>query len=281
MPTVVVTGASGFLGRYVTAQLRIAGMTVIPVSRKVLLPGGARIADYCDTPEGDVLIHLAEEADRSLVNRMGEAYTDTSLGVLKALALRGWKQLVYASSGVVYGHDHTFPCTVDTSVIITDSYSQLKVKNENVVLDAGGCVVRLSNLIGEGMSTHNVVSDILSQIRNSGPLLVRDDQPVRDYLAAVDAANAFVQIIQRNLCVIVNVGSGIGTSVRQLAELALNAAGQSDREIRAISPSTQRSNNNNVLDISKTVDTLGWSPSLTLNDQLVQLRNYKSKFTNG
>ncbi len=271
MVSVVITGASGFLGRYLTACLASTGLTVFPVSRQPFL-GMYHVTDYSKCPDGDVLIHLAEEPDRSKVNRLGESYALASLGVVKTLSSR-YQRTIYASSGVVYGDDNECPCKVDMPVGATDVYSHSKLLNEQIVLDSGGGVARLSNLIGNGMALNNVVSDIIRQVPGSGPLCVRDDKPMRDFLPVSDAACALGLMVESKYCGIVNVGSGISTSVRALAELALASAGQEFREIIAIAPSSRRSVN--VLDISETTRMLGWLPVSTLKDQLANLINNK------
>lgn len=267
---VLVTGASGFLGRHVLARLQQAsGLSVIPVSRSATRQGWVSVHDYRNCPEADVLIHLAEEPDRAKVNSEGEAYAEHTAETVRALLSKARIGLIYVSSGVVYGDQGTKPFAVTASTLGIDTYSQSKLANEKWVLDAGGCVVRLSNLIGRGMSPNNVLSDILAQLPGTGPLRVRDDGPIRDYLGVDDAANAIAMLAGEIRSGIVNVGSGVGTSVRQLAGMALAMAGQSEREIVATSP--RNAHSYNVLDIAASISTMGWRPSSTLQEELAQL----------
>ncbi|SRR5260221_886015 len=266
MTSVVVTGAAGFLGRFVVADLASRGFNVIAVSRR-RLPGMHFVQDYSQSPAGDVLIHLAEEPDRRKANGLGQQYLIDASRVVATLSERRSEKMIYASSGVVYGDENEGPCTVDLPVVGTDVYSKSKVLNERIVLDGGGVVMRLSNLFGDGMATNNVLSDIIRQVPGDGPVRVRDDQVIRDFLAACDAATAFGLAVQSNYCGVMNVGSGIGTSVKTLTELILAAAGQ-NREIVAAERSPRRSIN--VLDISATTKMLGWAPSLSLKERLSQ-----------
>ena len=277
MATVVITGATGFLGRFLTAHLASRGLTIIPVSRRSF-PGIYQVQDYSQSPGGDVLIHLAEEPDRSKGNRLGETYLLKAASVIRVLSGRHYRRIIYASSGVVYGDQNECPCRVDMPVFATDVYSNSKLTNEQMVLDSGGAVVRLSNLFGNGMAVNNVMSDIIRQIPGIGALRVRDDKPIRDFLPVSDAASAFSLIVESNCCGIVNVGSGIGISVKALAELSLASVGQEAREIVATEPSSRRSIN--VLDISETTKILGWSPTSSLNDYLGQLFCNREKSAN-
>lgn len=267
MASIVITGASGFLGRVLTARLASLGQPFTAVSRR-REPGLYHVADYIDTPAGDVLIHLAEEADRAIVNALGEAYLDHAASVVDTLTKRAGT-FVYASSGVVYGDASDTPFGTDAVITPTDSYSRSKVRNEALALSAGGTVLRLSNLFGPGMSPRNVITDIASQLRHSGPLKVRDDSPVRDFLSANAAADAIVLLLKVPFPGILNLGSGVGTSIRELALLALSAVGQQGREIAVTQPSVRRSVN--ILDIAETQRHLGWSPRISPVDTLGNL----------
>ncbi len=269
MTTVVITGATGFLGSFLMAHLANKGLNMIPVTRQAL-PGMHQVQDYSHSPSGDVLIHLAEEPDRGTANRLGEKYVLHSANVIKALSGRSsYQKIIYASSATVYGNENVGLCRIDKSVSGTDVYSRSKLLNEQIVLDAGGCVARLSNIFGSGMASNNVLSDIIRQIPNSGPLHVRDDKPVCDFLPAPDAVSALGLMVKSNYGGIMNVGSGIGTSVRTLAKTLLVLSGQADREVLAMTPSSKPSRN--VLDISETKKILGWMPEFSLQDQLSKL----------
>ena len=273
MTTVIVTGAAGFVGRSLTAHLAGRGVRAVAVSRRVA-PGFHQVRDYGEIPEGDVVVHLAEESDRAKVNRLGEAYAHQAADVVKALCRRFGGGTIYASSGAVYGDQHDGPCGVDMPVAATDVYSRLKLANERIVLDAGGTAVRLSNLFGDGMAANNVLSDIIRQLPREEPLRIRDGGPVRDFLSVTDAASALGLIAASNRRGITNVGSGTGISVKALARLLLKLAGQESREIVETRPSSARSVN--VLDISATAKAYGWKPAAALEDELARLLRAKA-----
>ena len=95
MSSIVITGASGFLGRALTARINSFGLSCTAVSRRNE-DGFHQVADYRDTPAGDIIIHLAEEPDRATVNSLGESYLDHSAAVVSMLSKRAGT-LIYAS----------------------------------------------------------------------------------------------------------------------------------------------------------------------------------------
>jgi len=278
MARVVVTGAAGFLGRVLMLCLEKNGHDVVPVSRRPVL-GMHQVQEYSNSPSGDVLIHLAEESDREKVNRLGPSYVKYASDVVRKLVRRSYQKIIYASSGVVYGDENCTPYGVVMPVCPADTYSECKIINEQTVLEKGGGVARLSNLYGNGMANNNIISDIVCQVPSREPLRVRDDRPVRDFLAVADAAAAFGLMVESHCRGIVNVGSGVGTSVRALAEIVLALAGQSSREIVATAPSQRCSVN--ILDISATTEKLEWFPAISLREYLKCLVNERMQKPHG
>lgn len=264
MARIVITGATGFLGRHLVSQLGGA-FDLVPVSRGQHI-GMVQVASYANVPDGDLLIHLAEEPDRALASRAGDAYVKASSGLARVLSRRFAGRMIYASSGVVYGDAGNEPFCVGDPIVSTDAYTHAKILGETAVLDEGGTVVRLSNLFGPGMPKSNVMSDILHQIPGEGQLLVRDDTPVRDFLAVDDAARLLSLLASSRIQGVLNVGSGVGTQIRVLAETALELCGEIGREIIATQHSLRPSVN--VLNVEETAKVLGWTPSRSLAEHM-------------
>ena len=259
-----MTGATGFLGKAVVAHMKLIGLPVLPVSRRRIV-GNHQVAGYDETPGAETIIHLAEEPDRSKANQFGENYVSRSSKVVRSLCERA-VHVVYASSSAVYGDEGNIPFAVRMPVFGVDTYSRSKIVNERIVLEAGGTVIRLSNLYGKGMSSNNVISDIAKQIPGTGELVVRDDGPIRDFLPVTEAARAFALAAIASSHRIHNVGSGIGMSINSVARIALEAFGEGHRNIVASHPSSRSSFN--VLDISETQCSIGWFPSSLPQEQL-------------
>jgi nucleoside-diphosphate-sugar epimerase len=276
MSTIVITGASGFIGRYLHAHLIASGAAVVAVSRKNRT-GMLHVEDYRHSPDGDVLIHLAEEPDRALVNGAGEVYLQTSASLVTALARRKFPRLVYISSGAVYGDKCQHPCKSSDTVVANDVYSRAKLINEDIVLASGGAVARLANVYGEGMAASNVISDIIAQIPTADSLKVRDETPIRDYLHVNDLVQSLEKFASSDYCGVINIATGVGTSVRRVAEIALSAAGQAGRQIVS-SGSMKRPVSTNILDITETNSVLGWTPRIGLVDGLTELVQGKNWF---
>jgi UDP-glucose 4-epimerase len=265
---VVVTGASGFLGSFIARGLTRAGVSTLRVSRQDI-PGFLQVAKYADSPVGDVLIHLAEINNRSRVNQLSVEYEYEASSTLYALLTKGYRKVIYASSSIIYGDSGYTPHIESETVSPIDTYTRLKLKSEQSVLSRGGVVLRLANIYGPGMATENVLSRILGQLDQNGPIELQDTSPVRDFIWVEDVAEVIKKMAIQQAQGLFNVGSGIGTSIGELARMALEEAKQPQRQI--VSTQSAAKPSCIVLDITKIKQYLHWEPSVLLSEGLQRL----------
>lgn len=259
---VVVTGASGFLGRALMRKLAHDGIDVVGVSRHSLQPEHVQVASYADAPDGDVLVHLAEASDRRWAEMNAQVYEQEALRTLESLLGKGFGRVVYASSAVLYGDQSEELRRVEDPVHIVDTYTRIKYASEQAVLRGKGVVARLVNLYGPGMAEGNVLSAILKQVPLEGPIRVLDVTPVRDFLWIEDAADVFAGMALGKASGIFNVGTGLGTSILELAHIVLSAAGQTGRTVESGYQGIRRSQL--AVDIAQTAAAFGWRPTTAL-----------------
>jgi len=268
--TVVVTGASGFLGRAVGEALsRREGIRVRPVSRRPLADA-TQVESYKQTPHGDVLIHLAEAADRNKVTALGPQYEAEAAATVAELVKRSYARVIYGSSAVLSGDASIEPHVPDDPVYVTDAYTRIKRHGELAVLESSsGVVARLSNVYGAGMSPGNVMTTIFRQIPGSGPLVVMDTTPVRDFLWVEDAAEGLAKLAVAGAARgIFNLSTGVGTSIGATARLALEIAGESSREVVSSVPGPASAI---VADYARTEQACGWRLRMRLREGIALL----------
>ena len=265
---VVVTGASGFLGRALMDCLAKRDLPALGVSRGYI-PGLLHVDSYEEAPSGDILVHLAEISDRSIAQASAPHYEERALATLEALQAKSFSRVIYASSAVLYGDQEHLPRKVGDPVYGTDAYTRLKLAAERSVVARNGVVARLANIYGPGMAEGNVVSAILQQLPNEGPVRVLHATPVRDFLWIEDAARAIADMVVGTACGIFNVGSGKGVSIHELATEILCAAGQTEREVESCFSTNRFSRL--VLDSAETEAVFGWRPAVDLVQGIAML----------
>lgn len=266
-PMFIVTGATGFIGQYVVRFLtdhQLPFQAYARTSRAVdndQMSAVQIIDDYSTIPPDPeaVLIHLAEPArlpdDANAINKCHE--------VQKQILTHKFSHVVYVSSGSVYGTQNLNPNRPDGPVSQFNPYTKLKLAGEAEAIKVGGTVLRLANTIGIGMDSNNVASDIISQLDNDGPILIRNGSPICDFVDVIDVAAGICAAAKSQVGGILNLGTGLGVSIYDLAKLCLADANQTEREIQETG-SILKEPSCLVLDVSETFLKLGWKPKIDL-----------------
>jgi len=270
---VIVTGASGFIGNKLVKELLRRGVEALAVARRPVEFVDSLVVDnYFDTPNGDILIHLAENPNRAQVNKMGDSYANEASTLAKALISKDYQRIVFASSVVIYGdkgkslHKPADPAFVD------DIYSQSKLDCELLFKKCNGVIARMSNVYGVGMSTENVFSKIIKQVPCTNEIKVWNDKPIRDFLWIDDAVDALVKMALGKARGIYNVASGRAVSIKELVNTVLITSGCDKKcNLSVTKPSDEYSSI--MLDISDTSNSFNWTPKMKLEDGIKQLLN--------
>jgi UDP-glucose 4-epimerase len=269
---VVVTGASGFIGSALVAELMQRENVVQAVSRQQT-PGRSDVTSvivtsYDETPrlENSSIIHLAEVSDSRAANQLGKQYVEDVKRQTSVLLAKNFNRFIYVSSGTVYSKGK-LPPRIPTSDTSSDSiYTDAKLAAEELVREAGGVVVRLSNIYGPPAKQGTVIADILAQIPGEGPMKIRDFTPARDYLWVGDAATGLADIALSEAVGVFNLGTGIETTAGSLAKIALAVAKESNRPIIATVGNQTDTPDSIALDASDTTLTFGWKPTIFLEE---------------
>jgi UDP-glucose 4-epimerase len=267
---IIVTGATGFIGRRIVAELRARSVETLAVSQKEWIGDDTTciaVDSYEHCPEGDVVIHCAEPA--AAAPEDGDAYIGRNAGVARILAHKRFGNMVYLSSALVYDDTHPGLRRPDDPLLPTSVYTRSKAQCEQVVRESDGAVIRLSNVYGPRMHRGTVMRDVLDAMRGEGPLIVRNAASVRDFLWIDDTAAGIADIALAGARGVFNLGTGVGTSVGELARLMLDLAGQPEREVR--SQANGEIASRIVLDIAGTVAACGWRPRTALDNGVAML----------
>lgn len=286
----LVLGAGGFIGSHLRRALRRAGHAVVAFGHPALIPTSS-------LPDGEEW-HAADFADRAALERAligctlayhligstsparsnaapAQDVTDTVIGTiafLDAAVAAGVKRVVFVSSGgTVYGVQDRLPIAEDFPTDPICAYGINKLAIEKYLhlyrhlhgLDY--CVLRVANPFGEGQISRRqqgVVAAFAAAAAHGEPLviwgdggIVRDYVHIDDVTAALLRAGAVADLTER----IINIGSGEGRSVRDVADAMEAAAGRP--LVRDFRPGRPVDVPAVVLDITRARRVLGWTPA--------------------
>jgi len=307
---VLITGGAGFIGSHVADLFVAKGWSVeiidnltsgkrenVPPAAKLRVldirsPDAAELVAFAGF---DALIHLAAQMDvrRSVADPLFDASVNIvgTLNLLEAIRQSAARpRVVFASTGgAVYG-DSAVPPSSETTQKEPDSpYAIAKLSAEYYLsyyarihgLDTAS--VRFGNVYGPRQDPHGeagVVAIFCGRIIDGQPLRVfGDGTQTRDYVHVSDVAEATFAAATTQLPTArrvderaFNIGTGVATSVLELAETLCGAAGvESKIEFAPKRPGEQQ---HSFLSVEKARDVLGWSPSITLEQGLADTYNW-------
>ncbi len=297
-PPTLVTGAGGFIGSAVTRLLSSRGVPV----RALLGPPGAEVVqppagiatvlgEIDDLPavrsflEGsETVVHLAGPPSVAASFREPIEYTRIHVvgtaTVLEACRGSGVRRLVYVSSAELYGRPEHNPVGEDERPRPRSPYGVAKLAAEALVhalapdLGIEAVVLRPFSVYGPGSPSRSLVGTLVDQALRGEAVVLSDLRPVRDYCYVDDVAQAVVRACSRAIprpVSVYNVGSGTGTSVAELARLALDAVGR-DLPIRSGDPDRPSGSDipSLVADVGRIERELGWQAETSLPDGLAR-----------
>jgi UDP-glucose 4-epimerase len=303
---VVVTGASGFLGRALVRTLLKTGHSVtatscnqVPSTDHPLLTWkrldlGQPDAGWSGLLAGaDVVYHLAwstipSEANRAPAND-ARVNIAGSLGLIQAIQNDGCAcRVVFASSGgTVYGVLSRIPATEDHPLRPISAYGVSKLAVESylaVIRETGLSAIsmRMGNLYGPGQSLQRVfgaVTHFAHRALAGEPVRIFGDGSVtRDYLYIDDAVDALMRAGAHTVQGSFNIGTGIGHSLNQVTGTIVADLGR-DLVIERLAP-RPFDVPVSILDASRARETLGWEPRVTFEEGIrktlrhMQLRDH-------
>lgn len=243
----LVTGISGFTGRYVAAELERAGYEVIGLTHASgACAANVHAIDLCDRDamlslvsglELDAVVHLAAisfvaHGDADAIYRTNVVGTRNLLEAL-AVASAPPRVVVLASSANVYGNAKVEPITEQTPVSPANDYAVSKLAMEHMArlwMDRLPVVItRPFNYTGVGQASHFLIPKILSHYRRSARTIeLGNTDVVRDFLDVRDIARAYAGLVEAApVGEIVNLCSGLGHSLQRVIDTVGAMAGYS------------------------------------------------------
>jgi UDP-glucose 4-epimerase len=252
----LITGAAGFLGSALANQLareghQVRGLDDLSTGDPQSLAPDVHFTrgDVSDRPklwtllqEVDVVYHLAARVSVPESVLYPRDYNTVNVGGTVALmeAMRdvGVRRVVLASSGAVYGDLTEQPLKETVTPNPSSPYAVSKLAAEFYVRTIGGLwgistvSLRIFNAYGPGQrlpaSHPPVVPHYLKQALRGGTLVAHGDgTQTRDYVYVDDVVSALVAASTApNINgLVINVGSGTETSIRDLIQCVLQETG--------------------------------------------------------
>ena len=287
--TVLVTGAAGFLGRYVAQEYKRQGFYVVGVGHgnpEKDITGNIEVDEWISSDvtvevlrslpySPDSLIHCAGSGSVgfSLQNPLEDFARTVSSAYFALEYVRIYSPhtvFVYPSSAAVYGESQRMPICEDMPLNPISPYGIHKKMAEELCAmyarqyQVRCTVLRFFSVYGEELKKQ-LLWDACSKLAGGNVSFWGTGQEVRDWVHAEDAARAIFIGAQHasSECPAANVGSGTGIAIREVLERLFLSYGRED-----VPSFTGEENAGNpvryIADTSK-IRSWGWVPEISLD----------------
>lgn len=284
MSRVLLTGATGFVGRHALTALVLAGHDVHAVAREhgPDTPGvswhEADLLAGCDVVgdvEPEILIHLAWYAEHAKFWSSPEnvRWVEASLALLRAFAAAGGRRAVIAGtcaeyewSREVYRED----APQSPATLYGACKHSLHLVARAWAEPAGVALAwaRLFFLYGPGEAPGRLVPALVTSLLGGEPATMTRGTQRRDFLHVADAGAAFAALADSAIQGPVNIASGEGVAVRDLATLIAERTGGADLLRIGALPDREGDPESLVADVGRMRKELGYTPRIPLGDGL-------------
>jgi nucleoside-diphosphate-sugar epimerase len=306
---VLVTGGAGFIGSHLVDKLVEEGFYVIVLdnfssgSRENLSlnfgkPNFCLVdGDVCEKVDVrkalrdiDVVFHFAAvvNVDFSLKNPalVNEVNVHGTLNVLEESLNAGVERFVYASSCAVYGEPVYLPIDEEHPTRPISPYGVSKLAAEhycrvyNEVYGLETVCLRFFNVYGPrqmGGPYGGVIMKFIDRLRcGESPIVYGDGRQTRDFVFVKDIIDACLRAMECKNCVgeVINVGSGVETSINELVKVLIELFGIHD--VKPIYAEARvRDINRSYADLKRARKLLHYRPKTSLSEGLIHFLESK------
>ena len=251
----VITGGAGFIGSHIAKHLveKNHDVTIVDNLSRGRLENLSKIKEQIEFKKIDILdfdllkdiisnsdgiFHQAALTSVPESFLQKEKYHNVNVkgteNIFK-LAKEFGKKVVYASSSSIYGNTTTIPIQENFEKNPINPYGITKLDDEKLAKkfhDLGLSVIglRYFNVYGIGQTNDyaGVITKFIDQINvNKPPIIFGDGTHTRDFISVEDIAKANLLSMESNADFsFLNIGTGISTSIKELAELMIELSGK-------------------------------------------------------
>ena len=282
---ILVTGATGFVGRFALKRLRSTGAEVHASARRagdpsiaewhetdLLAPAAARALVNAVRPSH--ILHLAwySEPGKFWTARENTRWLAATLELIEAFADAGGQRFVGAGTCAEYDWSGSGVCDEETTPLRPATlygatklaaYHVLRTFAETAHLSwAWG---RLFFMYGPHEPQAKLIASVITALLRGEAAKCTSGEQERDFLHVADAGAALAELLVSDVAGAVNVGSGEGVAVRDVVMRIGDMLDAPERiQIGAIQPA-KREAPRVVANAGRLHGEVGWQPSLTLD----------------
>ena len=286
---VLVTGGAGFIGSHLVEKLIESGYEVVVIDNlfrgkienlesvidkivfvKENIIDAEKIKPYIKNSE--FVFHLAalSRVIPSIENpRLCLEYNVKGTEIVARLCSKYNTKLVFSSSREVYGNANYLPVDEQHPLNPENPYGASKVAAEKIIEAYGKCyglnyvILRLANVYGK-RDFDRVIPIFIEKALKGEDLIVYAGKQMLDFIYIDDVIEAFEKCMSLNKNCVMNIGSGKGTKILDLAKLIVEMLNKNCKI--KIEKGRKGEVEKFVANIEKAEKVLKWKPKTELKE---------------
>jgi nucleoside-diphosphate-sugar epimerase len=289
--TILVTGASGFIGQFVIDQLLHENKFEIhAVSRSIQVKSNVNwhqfdllnvdvIDNLLSDLQIDYIIHLGWETTHGKFWNSNEnlKWFESSCELLRCFQKYGGKRFVGAGTCAEYKWDkdvYSEEALVEPATIYgkykNAFHMFLKEYSKNFGFSHGWG--RVFFCYGDGGNQNRLIPSVIRALKNNEKFVCKTPDLIRDFLHVEDLANGFIKLLLSDYQGVVNIASGEGIKIRDLLE-KLSHYSESDSKIQYEENLNKTQPLKMIADVSLLKSKLQWQSKYNIELGLKEMVN--------
>lgn len=272
---ILITGARGYVGKYLQKELQDCGMPYLATGRQEFdLADYEGMCTYLKEQEVTHIIHLAGAVETSESKLLFDGNISGLYNLLLACSQCAVEHFTFVSGNNVYdskgGQNHSVEeaCAPERENLygLSKYVGELLVNDFCSKRDIACAMVRISDIYGPGQKYGNLLKAIVNSVQEGRSLKkYGSGSRKRDYIYVTDVAKGLSFIAVKGLTGAMNLGTGVGTSVAQLIDIAAELSNGAC-EIETVAVETEDTSSI-VLDVEP-LKAAGFSATVTVYEGL-------------
>jgi nucleoside-diphosphate-sugar epimerase len=289
MPKIAILGANGFLGSPIADAFSGIGWEVVSLSRtaksystreeySVNLFDEESLTSAIAFSKPDTVLSTAWDTEHGKfwTNKSNVDYRDATLRFAEISFEAGVKTFIGLGTMSEYGTSPGF-CNAEVSPLIqNDIYSKSKIETGIELKEIGekfGCEThwaRVFQAFGPNEKSERYIPGLIANLKKGHEFSIRTPNFEMDWIHTADVASAIIFMIENGLNHFVDIGTGVGTTVKELSELICEEF-DFDSTLLDYSGQLPGHEKKAVVDNQTQLLTLGWQPTESLRNRIKSL----------
>jgi nucleoside-diphosphate-sugar epimerase len=277
---VLLIGGRGFIGREILLQLKQLGWEVTEFNRTEKNPLGymnkLAVTEIFATHSFDCVISTAWNTAHSTYRDSSENFQHQAATEYLASEAKHYSVPIFLALGSAaeYGDNNLAATSLSSTLKPVDNYSSAKIStflSLTKIFESTGTLLiwhRIFQPYGHGQDMNRFLPTLISKVSSGSTMGIKNPEHIYDWINVTDVAKAVLYSIKNKIGGAIDVGTGIGTSNKQLASVVSNILGIQNLASKAFVDSQVQGL---VMDSNTHLLNHGWVPDFTLESGIKDL----------